>query len=63
MKEYILTFIIIFLAYLYFKWVIRPKKLMKSYAKMYKDRGYKVIELDYNPIGAPQVSRFYSAAI
>ena len=53
MLGYILSVTIFSLAWFLYKWVIRPMKQKRHYAKLFRDKGFKVLELPFKPLGAP----------
>ena len=56
---YLLCFAILLIAYLLYKWIIVPKKQMDHYAKLFKARGYKVLQKPYRPLSAPYYDQWF----
>jgi hypothetical protein len=53
MWPYILAVLIITVAYYAYKIVIAPRRLKAHYVQAFKNKGYRVMELPYQPAGAP----------
>ena len=51
---------VVLIYFLYF-WVILPRKLMTEYARMFKNKGYKVVELPFNPFTATHMNQIFKA--
>lgn len=50
-----LSLLLLFLAYFFY---FKPKKLCKHYAKLLRERGYKVYEFPFMPFNCPFISQF-----
>ena len=53
MLQILLALLLVPITYWVYKWVIKPMKEKKRYAKLFRSHGYKVLELPFKPIGAP----------
>jgi hypothetical protein len=49
MLKYVITLLIITLAYLIYEFWIKPLRTIKSYAKKLRNMGYNVLEVAFNP--------------
>ena len=49
---YLLVFFVALATYLFYSWILRPKKIMKHYAEAFRKQGYNVVELPYKIGGA-----------
>ena len=61
MLEYFLTILILLGAYTIVRCVILPKRERNQYAKLFRKHGYRVIELPYQPFGAPYYDKVLKA--
>lgn len=47
--ELILTGLILLVLYLYYKFWVKPQRIIKNYAKILRNMGYKILEEPYHP--------------
>ena len=53
MLEYIFAGLLLAAVYLLHSWLIRPRREITRYTRLFRSYGYKVVQLPYNPLGAP----------
>jgi uncharacterized membrane protein SpoIIM required for sporulation len=49
----IFTFLIAVIAYLAYRYLIQPRKLMDHYEKVFKQKGYKTVKMPFKPLSTP----------
>ena len=57
----IVVILIIGLALVVNKWVVKPKKLIRRLEREFREKGFKVKVYPFNPLGAPQVTEMFNA--
>ena len=63
MIGYILVLFTVLTVYFLYKWVLLPKKQMDNYAKLFRNKNYKVAEMPFRPHTIPFYEELVSDGI
>ena len=61
MLEYIAVVLLILAVYAYYRLFILPPKIMKNYASLFEQAGYRVLLQPYALLGRPVIDRYFKS--
>ena len=58
MIDYLLTSLLVLCCWMVYSFVIKPKREAENYIRYFRNKGYKVLEIPFQPFGMPVFKQF-----